>query len=409
MMILSLWAVAIAIAFAEDLLGPSTPPSSQGPCDILGAAGNPCFAAHSTVRALYAEYAGPLYTVKHNTNGKSKNISALKPGGFANVKEHEDLCPNEGDCVVSYIIDQSGNGNNLGKRDDRRVKQVSGHFGKEHKLVDASKHKLYVGNNIPVYGLYFDPGYGYHCNKTKGVALGNDPETMYAVMTGKRWANRCCFDYGNSEADDKSDGAGTMEAIYFGNARWDLSKAEGKKEDKGANEGFKEPGCIAPHVSPGPTETCDGSSGQQKNCCGPWVGADLEFGMFYGGGNVSKSNPQNKPLRHDFVSLMLKGRTDGFMLKGGDATRGNFTTMYDGPRPPPHSPSSRWPHGGKWQPMNKKGAIILATGGDESNGARGNFYEGFMATGATTDATDEAVQANIAAVGYKMMAHALVV
>lgn len=44
---------------------------------------------------------------------------------------------------------------------------------------------------------------------------GNDPETIYAVMTGKRFGNRCCFDYGNSEADDKGDGAGAMEAIFF--------------------------------------------------------------------------------------------------------------------------------------------------------------------------------------------------
>ena len=32
----------------------------QGPCDILGAAGNPCVAAHSTVRALYANFTGVL-------------------------------------------------------------------------------------------------------------------------------------------------------------------------------------------------------------------------------------------------------------------------------------------------------------------------------------------------------------
>jgi hypothetical protein len=48
--------------------------------------------------------------------------------------------------------------------------------------------------------------------------------------------------------------------------------------------------------------------------------------------------------------------------------------------------------------MRKQGAIILATGGDNSNGAMGKFYEGIMVTGETTDATDEAVQANIVAV-----------
>ena len=42
--------------------------------------------------------------------------------------------------------------------------------------------------------------------------------------------------------------------------------------------------------------------------------------------------------------------------------------------------------------QRKKGAIILATGGDNSNSAKGNFYEGFMATGVASEATDEAIQ-----------------
>jgi hypothetical protein len=43
---------------------------------------------------------------------------------------------------------------------------------------------------------------------------------------------------------------------------------------------------------------------------------------------------------------------------------------------------------------------MQATGGDNSNRAAGNFYEGFMATGYASDETDAAIQANIIAVGY---------
>ena len=39
------------------------PPRPKGPCDIYAAAGDPCVAAHSTTRALYAGYNGPLYQV----------------------------------------------------------------------------------------------------------------------------------------------------------------------------------------------------------------------------------------------------------------------------------------------------------------------------------------------------------
>ena len=69
-------------------------------------------------------------------------------------------------------------------------------------------------------GMWFEPGYGYHVDKTTGIAMANDPETIYAVMSGTHYNDHCCFDYGNSETNDKDDGCGTMEAIYFGNASW---------------------------------------------------------------------------------------------------------------------------------------------------------------------------------------------
>ena len=37
---------------------------TAGPCDIFAAAHTPCVAAHSMVRALYAGYDGPLYSLK---------------------------------------------------------------------------------------------------------------------------------------------------------------------------------------------------------------------------------------------------------------------------------------------------------------------------------------------------------
>jgi len=55
--------------------------------------------------------------------------------------------------------------------------------------------------------------------------------------------------------------------------------------------------------------------------------------MYYGGGEKTKQNNDSLSLTHDFVSLTLKGRTDGFDLKGGDATQGQQQTMYSGPRP----------------------------------------------------------------------------
>ena len=130
----------------------------------------------------------------------------------------------------------------------------------------------------------------------------------------------------------------------------------------------------------------------------------LRTRRYYGGGEQTIHNNQSTPLTSDFVSLHLKGRTDGFALKGGDATKGELKTTYDGPRPQANLTCCVKP-GGEWhyQPMLKQGAIILGTGGDNSNRAEGNFYEGYIASGVTSKVTDDAIQANIVQVGYKTL------
>ena len=125
-----------------------------------------------------------------------------------------------------------------------------------------------------------------------------------------------------------------------------------------------------------------------------------------------QANDANTPLTSEFVTAFVKGGANGFALKGGDATRGALSTMFDGPRPR------------GYQPMRKQGAIILGSsrvhhgdsmaarppplhphsrlgiGGDNSNRAIGTFFEGAITAGLSTDAADNAVQADIVAAGY---------
>ena len=147
--------------------------AAEGPCDILGAAGNPCVAAHSTVRALFAKYDGPLYNVSR-PDGTSKNIGLLSPGGFADKKSHDEFC-SKMDCVISNVFDQSRCGGKC-------PSPGGNHLGQRHKLINASRHSITVGKaKTPVYGMWFDPGFGMHVDNTTGIATGNDPETIYAV------------------------------------------------------------------------------------------------------------------------------------------------------------------------------------------------------------------------------------
>lgn len=50
--------------------------------------------------------------------------------------------------------------------------------------------------------------------------------------------------------------------------------------------------------------------------------------------------------------------------------------------------------------MKKQGALILGIGGDNSDSAIGVFFEGAVTQGYTSDATDDALQADIIAAGY---------
>ena len=141
-----------------------------------------------------------------------------------------------------------------------------------------------------------------------------------------------------------------MEALYFGNAKGGLNH---------------------------------GGAGK-----GPWIMADMENALW--GANVVKSNEE--PIEHEFVTAMIKcdsGAAPGhWAIKGGDAQAGGLKVYWDGERAPGYAP------------MKKQGAIIMGIGGDNSDGAIGTFYEGAMTKGVSSQATDDAVQANIVAAGY---------
>ena len=62
------------------------------PCDAFAAGGGPCVAAHSTVRALYAAYNGPLYQVRKTADNTTMDIRPLEAGGFANAADQDTFC-----------------------------------------------------------------------------------------------------------------------------------------------------------------------------------------------------------------------------------------------------------------------------------------------------------------------------
>jgi non-reducing end alpha-L-arabinofuranosidase len=127
------------------------------------------------------------------------------------------------------------------------------------------------------------------------------------------------------------------------------------------------------------------------NGTGPWVQAVLEDGLFSGGSSSWNSNQQAFP--NQYVTAMLKNNgTTQMAIKGGNAQSGSLTTLYSGSLP------------SGYDPMKQQGAIVLGSGGDccatNTNLSQGTFYEGAIVAGYPSDATDNAVQANIVAAGY---------
>ena len=350
--------VAMMIMMAMSGVGRNaTPPRPEGPCDIYAAAGNPCVAAHSSTRALYAAYNGPLYQVMRQSDGKTLDISVVQPkegdaGGYADAAAQDAFCANTY-CWITTIYDQSGKGNHL-------VQAPRGGF---------SGPAMGGFNNIPIadmapitimghkaYGTFIEPGMGLRWNDAKGTAVDDQAEGQYWVVNGHHYNSGCCYDYGNAETDSRDDGDGTMETTYYGNATaWYHGQAPG-----------------------------------------PWIMTDQENNLV-GGVNASPNDkylPNLPSITWRFVTATADGEPHHWRSMGGDAQRGDLQVMFDGTRIINNRNS--------YDPMRKQGAILLGNGGDNSNGSQGTFYEGAMTAPGTfpTKETNKKIQDNIVAARY---------
>jgi non-reducing end alpha-L-arabinofuranosidase len=332
------------------------PPRPEGPCDIYAAAGTPCVAAHSTTRALYGSYNGPLYQVLRQSDGKALDIGVVQPvaspvpdaGGYADAAAQDAFCANTY-CWITTIYDQSPKHNDLTQAPRGGFSGPA--LGGFNNLPLADMAPITIMGH-KAYGVFIEPGMGLRTDDPRGTAVDDQAEGQYWVVNGHHFNDGCCFDYGNAEIDSRDDDNGTMETAYFGNA--------------------------TPWFS---------GSGH-----GPWIMTDQEnnlVGCVNQDGSKGCPNLPSIPWR--FVTAVAKGEPHRWTSLGGDSQRGALSVMFDGQRV-----------NSTYDPMRKQGAILLGNGGDNSNASQGTFYEGAMTGAGTfpTDATDQQVQANIVAARY---------
>jgi hypothetical protein len=363
MKIASRLSLVLALLGATIALSQPTPPATsappsrpQGSCDLYAAAAAPCVAAHSTTRALYAHYNGPLYQVLRQSDSKTLDIGVVPPaaspapdpGGYADAAAQDKFCAGTW-CWISIIYDQSPQHNNLTQAPRGGFSGPA--MGGFNTLPLADMAPLSIMGH-KVYGTFIEPGMGLRQNDVKGTAVDDQAQGQYWVVSGKHFNAGCCFDYGNAEIDSRDDDNGTMETLYFGNA----------------------------------TPWFSGAGN------GPWIMTDQENNLV-GCVNLdgTKGCPNLPSIPWRFVTAMGKGEPHHWASLGGDAQKGALSVMFEGSRVNP-----------TYDPMRKQGAILLGNGGDNSIGSQGTFYEGAMTAAGTypSNATDQLVQANVVAARY---------
>jgi non-reducing end alpha-L-arabinofuranosidase len=346
-------AFLLVAAIAVPAFGAVTTAASAAaslPCDIYSAGGTPCEAAYSTTRALFAAYDGPLYQIQRASDSSYLNIGLESTGGVVNSAPQVSFCSGTS-CTITLLYDQTANGNNMPVSPAASCSGCGGAGGPGPGGSDLPAPASALPVTIegqPAYGvLVGSSGIGYRIDDAKNVPTGDQPEGIYMMTSSNVTSSHCCFDFGSGETNNNDDGNATMNAIYYGNACWTG-------------------GCTGP---------------------GPWVGGDLENGMYFS--DTGANPPTIQGEYGSFVSAWEKNNgTTNFTLKYGNGQQGGLTQSYSGPLP------------NGYNPMKVQPSILLGTGGDNSGGGTGEFFEGAVTAGYPSDATENAVQANLTAAGY---------
>jgi hypothetical protein len=347
-------ALLLALAIAVPAFSVATRAASAAsslPCDIYAAGGTPCEAAYSTTRALFASYDGPLYQIQRASDNSTLNIGPGSTGGVVNSAPQVSFCSGT-TCTITDLYDQTSN------HSDMPISPGTSCSGCSHGIPGPGPNGADIGANAmalpvtvggqPAYGALFNAqGIGYRIDNAKNVATGSQPEGVYMVTSSNLTSGGCCFDFGSGETNNSDDGNATMNAIYYGTDCW--------------------------------TQNCSGP--------GPWVGGDIENGMYFSNTGANPSNIQSET--GSFLTAWEKNNgTTNFTLKYGNGQQGGLTQSYSGPLP------------NGYNPMKVQNSIELGTGGDNSVWGEGEFFEAAVTAGYPSDATENAVQAGVVAAGY---------
>lgn len=441
-------AAAAAANVADNQAGAEIDASAPAlPCDAAANSSTPCSAAHSVTRLLTKKYKGPLFQLQRASDNTRQDIYPYTSGtlprgsdrqliGSTNVNSVQAFCKNT-TCGVSSVYDQIDlvaplKGGAFGNvpatltlnADGTQSLSVANSGSASHAATtvpvlngfatitlpgsgtltvqllqpptaltaQAPSQTLTIGNDLPALPgtpaqLAFVTQQGVQIpalNTLGGQAYRNrfgtvnqsigDTEIAEYMVAGAHYSqsSTCCGTYGNMEssANPGTYAHGEIEGEMFGLAFSNGAAATFGycNGDSTQNPVTKDPVCNGLDIN--------------------WPGVDAEAGVYLYG-------PQQPP-NEKFVTVLSKyspaNAKNIFAVKGGSASQNVLTALFDQAPPEAYNFSNDAGHAfnGQWQ-----GGLSLGEGGDGS-AAPIQFFEGAIITKATSDATDNAIQASIA-------------
>ena len=135
-------------------------------------------AAHSTTRALYASYNGPLYQVMRQSDGKTLDIGVVQPsatdaGGYADAAAQDAFCANTY-CWIATVYDQSGHKNDITQAPPGPAGTQMAMGGFNNVPVADWAPVTIMGHKV--YGIFISPGMGLRNDNPHGTAVDDQAE-----------------------------------------------------------------------------------------------------------------------------------------------------------------------------------------------------------------------------------------
>ena len=251
-------------------------------------AGNPCVAAHSTVRALFGAYSGKLYQVR-NAAGTTKDILHADAGRLRRRRARKTRSVPARTCVITVVYDQSGKGNDLWYQGSTMVpgstssQPVEG----DQRIADAQRSQGLLALHQPRQQL-----------------LGRRLEVRASPL-----------------------GSGSRRAVH-GDQRQALEQRVllRLRKQRDRSKGGRLPAPWTPSTS-----AALATLGHRERGAGPWVMADLEYGVFTAASAPATRTRTDPTQTSTYVTAILKNNgTTEFALRGGDATTGSLGHLLQG-------------------------------------------------------------------------------